>query len=223
MVHVARCGLLVVMNVVMVSLNITEAHPVPHDLIVRVYNGVGVAGGELERARRVAEEIYWRAGLRLYWRECRASVRPDKADVDRCADALQPHEVVIRLAVGRMGVHGTALGYALVDGAAQAGTMSTVFVDRVKATAGRLRVERPVLLGRTLAHEIGHLLLGTNSHAERGLMRAWWSGPALHRGGTEWVFSADEARHMTAALAVRVSGAADRSLRAALSTHTSPG
>jgi hypothetical protein len=28
------------------------------------------------------------------------------------------------------------------------------------------------VLGRALAHEIGHFLLGTRTHAERGLMRA---------------------------------------------------
>ena len=31
------------------------------------------------------------------------------------------------------------------------------------------------ILGRVTAHEIGHLLIGTNSHAPSGLMRASWN------------------------------------------------
>jgi len=37
----------------------------------------------------------------------------------------------------------------------------------------------PVILGHAAAHEIGHLLLGSNSHSPFGLMRARWSGQDL--------------------------------------------
>jgi len=30
-----------------------------------------------------------------------------------------------------------------------------------------------------MAHELGHLLLGTSSHAQAGLMRAFWSDQTL--------------------------------------------
>jgi len=33
---------------------------------------------------------------------------------------------------------------------------------------------RPVLLGHVLAHEIGHILQGTDRHSETGLMKARW-------------------------------------------------
>jgi hypothetical protein len=38
--------------------------------------------------------------------------------------------------------------------------------------APRLRLEMGRLLGRSLAHELGHYLLGTKGHTEMGLMRA---------------------------------------------------
>jgi hypothetical protein len=34
-------------------------------------------------------------------------------------------------------------------------------------------------LGAVIAHEIGHLLLGSNSHAPFGIMRAHWQGEEL--------------------------------------------
>jgi hypothetical protein len=32
-----------------------------------------------------------------------------------------------------------------------------------------------IILGHAMAHELGHLLLGTNSHSSDGLMRAQWN------------------------------------------------
>jgi hypothetical protein len=38
----------------------------------------------------------------------------------------------------------------------------------------------PVILGSVLAHELGHLLLGLNSHSATGIMRAAWGPEELH-------------------------------------------
>jgi hypothetical protein len=52
-------------------------------------------------------------------------------------------------------------------------------------------------LGVVMAHEIGHLLLGSNSHSARGVMRAEWSQQLLEGiyEGREG-FSAAESRRM---------------------------
>jgi len=44
-------------------------------------------------------------------------------------------------------------------------------VIKLESTSGVLAA---VILGDAMAHELGHLLLGTNSHSESGLMRARW-------------------------------------------------
>jgi hypothetical protein len=47
------------------------------------------------------------------------------------------------------------------------------------------------LLGRAIAHELGHLLLGTTSHEREGLMRAYWLADEVRRRFTrDWTFSA---------------------------------
>src|SRR3970282_1353415 len=51
------------------------------------------------------------------------------------------------------------------------------------------------VLGRAIAHEIGHLLLNTNSHPEAGLMRAAWSRSELRRNATDdWRFREEDAK-----------------------------
>src|SRR5690348_6263299 len=53
------------------------------------------------------------------------------------------------------------------------------------------------LLGYVAAHEIGHLLLGTNSHAVAGIMHAHWTaGELTSTKLREMVFLASEAREM---------------------------
>ena len=47
------------------------------------------------------------------------------------------------------------------------------------------------LVGRVSAHEIGHLLLGTNAHATHGLMRASWDVTRIDRG--DWDFTVEDA------------------------------
>jgi hypothetical protein len=52
-----------------------------------------------------------------------------------------------------------------------------------------------------IAHEVGHLLLGSGYHADAGVMRAEWPDALLHREGDEWRFSMLEAARMQRALA----------------------
>ncbi|PYV32761.1 MAG: hypothetical protein DMG22_12175 [Acidobacteria bacterium] len=63
------------------------------------------------------------------------------------------------------------------------GTCTTsIFHDRVISMAEGANATLAVLLGRAMAHEIGHLLLGANSHSRTGIMRASWSGESSNGG-----------------------------------------
>ena len=54
------------------------------------------------------------------------------------------------------------------------------------------------IVGRVSAHEIGHLLLGTNAHASHGLMRPSWEVQRLDRG--DWDFTIEDAAAIRARL-----------------------
>ena len=55
------------------------------------------------------------------------------------------------------------------------GRIAYVFYDRIKrvAVSHQASVERA--LGHVIAHELGHLLIGVNSHSNEGLMRPGWN------------------------------------------------
>ena len=58
---------------------------------------------------------------------------------------------------------------------------ATVFRDRVLALAQSGRYPEAVLLGHAIAHELGHLLLNSSTHARYGLMAARWRDTELDR------------------------------------------
>ena len=59
-----------------------------------------------------------------------------------------------------------------------------------------------VLLGRAMAHEIGHLLLGANSHSLNGIMRGHWSVHEFRLNARiDMLFITEHSRRMKALLA----------------------
>jgi hypothetical protein len=64
------------------------------------------------------------------------------------------------------------LGFAIeCDGAEPC--PASVFYDRVSAIAKGGSAALPVLLAQAMAHELGHLLLGSHSHSRAGIIRSF--------------------------------------------------
>jgi hypothetical protein len=157
-------------------------------LVVRVYDNAGVLAGDRQRAIKRANEILARAEVAIDWRDCPAGAAWMHAG---CADMPRPGELSVRLVrTPKNDANPRALGSALIDKVTGRGTLATVFVDRIRGVAQQGKTDPWAIVGRVMAHEIGHLLLGTNSHSETGLMREMWALKDLLRGHPDdWLFS----------------------------------
>jgi hypothetical protein len=167
---------------------------------VRTYDYAGATGGDLAAARGEVEQIFRSASIAVRWIDCRV---PGRTGGEPCTEALAPgRDLMLRLVErtpaadagpGRI----APLGESLVDREERGGVLMTVDVFPIRAIAGRTSTGAAVLLGRAIAHEIGHLLLGSGEHARLGLMRALWSHDEL-RGAkpASWGFSSREAAQM---------------------------
>jgi hypothetical protein len=164
-------------------------------LVVHLYDATGLSASELEVARVDAGHALTSIGIEPIWRPCHAG---------GCIPRPKPHDVVIRIVKsGPWSVEGS-LGFSTIDTREQRGTLATILADRVQTMAAEAGVERGALLGRVMAHEIGHLLLGTTSHGRRGLMRARWSTTELQRNEPfDWMFSGKESDSMRRHLLAR--------------------
>jgi hypothetical protein len=177
-------------------------------LTVRLYNTAGVADPELQAARRAAELILRDTGLAVVFRQCASRVAAT-APVDACSESLAPTEVVVRVIdapVFNTTLHPEAYGVTYVIRDIDRGWLATVFSDRIAAAAARVDVDPGTLLGRVMAHEVGHLLLGHGYHGESGVMRAEWSDELLSRASGEWRFTTIEVARLHRVLAALARG-----------------
>jgi hypothetical protein len=184
--------------------------PTPLPIVIRWSPQVPLPGNGAE-ARRRAGNILRQAGISVLWRECRPLQETRGRTPAECREPLQANEVILRIVLaGSTDLASRArssLGESLVDVAGNGGWFSTIYADRVTAMARLAGVDSTEVLSCAIAHEIGHLLLGTRTHAGRGLMRALWSVADFRRNvALDWLFSADEARMMRETIARRVLG-----------------
>ncbi len=172
---------------------------------IRTYDRAGISVSDLESAIAAAKGILEASGLEMTWHACEVALARNAAHP--CAAPLAPNEIAVRIVrlTTDAGYRGELpLGYSLVDTAARAGSLATIYIDRVAWLAAAAGVDSPVVLGRALAHEIGHLLLGTNAHSHAGLMRAVWSCEALQRNRRrDWLFAPADALAIRQAVRLR--------------------
>jgi hypothetical protein len=146
----------------------------PAIVTVRVYTTAAVAPPVRSRALAAAARALADADVDFAWKLCDL---PAGADRSACERPIGQAELALRFidsgAVGHASRR--ALGDALVDARTGSGTLATIYVDRVQWLAAESGADIATLLGRAVAHEITHLLLGSNRHARGGLMRAVWT------------------------------------------------
>lgn len=197
-------GLVVVVSTWFVSGSGAHAQAVAAQrVVVRSYNTFGLPLSMLDHAESTARDLLREAGIDSSWRNCRTTDGPSSQAGDLCNEVLSASEVIVRVvAAPRAITEVEVLGYSHVDAYRRQGTLATVFADRVRALAAALRVEEGTLFGRAIAHEVGHLLLGTLEHSETGLMRSAWN--TAGRRQSDWFFSSSEAARMRAGLEARV-------------------
>ena len=183
------------------QVNVDEAAPT---LTVRVYR-TSVRPSEFRTASERAGRVLLAAGIGVAWVQCFPG---DQAPLSaNCQRPLSQSEVIVQpihATDANSARHPESLGFSLIDVQAGAGTVATVYTDRVAMLARKAGVERLDVLAWAMAHEIGHLLLGTSRHAARGLMRERWTRAEMRRQlRQDWSFSVDEGQKMRRTLRSR--------------------
>ena len=163
-------------------------------LVVRIYDAYNVPSDRLTTARTTVEGIMKGAGVAVTWPRC------------PCLSPVGPGELVIRITASIPASAPGSLAFSFVDLGLKAGTLTTVFADRVQALATLAGVDEGEVLGRVMAHEIAHLLIGTHDHSSRGLMRGEWRASELAgHHAADWLLSSAESRQIRVAIRRRSS------------------
>ena len=163
---------------------------------VSVYNDAGAPADLLVQAENIATRVFEQAGVNVKWINCPV-VAPGSPDAAICRKAIFPTHFQQRIVPPHPGLSESSFGvsYLSPEGI---GCYSYVFYARIAEQHRRNEQNAAVLLGHVMAHEIAHLLLGTNSHSASGIMRAHWYPQELASADKGLLlFTPDQARAMT--------------------------
>jgi len=156
---------MLITGILTAGLNAHAHDPKPADVTVYVKGDNTAPSSVDQEARATATWMFARVGVRVLWHngEPKAGTASDN-----------PMTIQVRFTTeAPAGVSQGALARALPFG--EGGVAITVMFDRIRWVARRSNREAPIL-AHVLAHEIGHVLEGTDAHAQIGVMKAHWNG-----------------------------------------------
>lgn len=159
-------------------------------LLVVVYDDGHVDKGVVERAEKDAERVFRQAGVSVQWRNANWEQVGNRSSVEgslRLDLHILPRARTLRDEV---------FGIAFV-GENGVGQQADVFYEAIEKTNSHHAQDRAVLLGAVMAHELGHLLLGSHAHTATGIMLGNWDESALRLVATGMAgFNAEQGRAM---------------------------
>jgi hypothetical protein len=175
-------------------------------ITIRVHNYAQIDTSDLLKTEQITDDIFRETGVEAAWLECSAGDAPAKDPA--CEIPMTPMDLELNLLPRSMSqrflLGADRFGVALEDAQGGLGFDAWIFCDLVKDAAAKKHLTPSVLLGTVIAHELGHLLLSTNSHSAFGIMRAKWSNEELsaveHRA---MYFSSSESARIQKAVTAR--------------------
>lgn len=142
-------------------------------LRVSVFIRSPILPSTLERAEGQAGTILRDVGVEVIWLNCPQDALRETS-FGRCAEASFPSHLHLSILRVSRGLKASSVGisFSAEDGR---GCYADLFYEPIQQLQEETQVSSSVILGHAMAHELGHLLLGTNSHSPNGLMRAHWT------------------------------------------------
>jgi hypothetical protein len=137
--------------------------------------------GTLIQAEHTAQEIFKQAGVDVVWVNC-GFVPAEMQIGSTCQTTVFPTHLQLRVVRHSRNMRDSIFGVSFIDEGGS-GCYSDVFFEPAKELHERFQISLGALLGHVMAHEIAHLLLGTNAHSPTGIMRPHWNEQDLASAG----------------------------------------
>ena len=137
---------------------------------ISVFNDSGISSEILKEAEKVSSQVFEESGIHVDWVTCFPAEEAPGGEV-ACRQAAFPQHLHLRIVRRSLSLKDSTLGisYLLSDGT---GCQADIFYEGIEKLRHETFVDPAIILGHVAAHEIGHLLLGNNSHSPWGIMRA---------------------------------------------------
>ncbi|MGO8786338.1 MAG: hypothetical protein ACLQVL_03005 [Terriglobia bacterium] len=167
-------------------------------ITLRIYNYSHVPPRMLRKAEEQAATIFDQSGVNTRWVDCPTSADEFVLYPD-CQGPLTPEDLLVNILPAAMAVKSTAsgdaLGFASIPPERDCSRSASLFFDRIQEISRSADVSPELVLGPVMAHEAGHLLLGSNSHSAWGIMQAVWGSDNIQTMARSVVGFTDSQRH----------------------------
>ncbi len=138
-------------------------------ITIRFFNYAQLPAKTLNSAKDRVTAIYHRTGIEVDWVECPVGDQ-DPSVYPACTEVWDATHLFLHLLPQASKTTKVERAGESLLGA----RMAKIYWDRVRQHSGRLQVEPEWILAYVIAHEVGHLLLGSNSHSPTGIMAGKW-------------------------------------------------
>lgn len=163
--------LLLVVSAEGIALASTEGNEVV-EVTVLVHDRAKATYSVIEAGEAEAGRIFGAAGIHVHWVDC------SKGGV--CHHQLGASEYALNIVAEGKTSSDLVYGVAFL-GPAGEGKYCDIFLRRIEAATNTLGENVARLLGAVMAHELGHLILGSHAHTYHGIMSGIWTQIALQR------------------------------------------
>ncbi|HKR83242.1 MAG TPA: hypothetical protein VJS37_03650 [Terriglobales bacterium] len=160
---------------------------------VQVYDLANLQPSTLQRFARSIQEILSATGISIDVVLCA------RTTAGSCETPGNREQLILRVAQGSAKKMNNLcyppLGVSFADDSG--GKYASIFLESIKGSAADANVPWPTVLDYAAVHEIGHLLLGSQAHTARGIMKARWDTNdfvAMYQGRLH--FSVEQIRHL---------------------------
>jgi len=166
---IATLGLIMLCSAQVVAAN---GHRKLVRLQVSVFNRAPISPETIERAEGEAGRVFRDVGIEVIWLNCPQDTEREAA-LGRCEEVSFPFHLHLGILRASRGLKVSTVGISFFGKDGQ-GCYADLFNDVIQQLQEETHVPAAAILGHAMAHELGHLLLGTSSHTPIGLMRAHW-------------------------------------------------
>lgn len=142
-------------------------------ITVRVFNYAGIPPDAMARAEHEMIRIFSTTGIQAHWLNCTLSPAT-VLDTAICPGSWRWTDLLLRLIpLATADRSNNSLGFSLPS--SEGGIMAVIFYDRIEELRQAGVAGAGEILGYAVAHEVGHLLLGSAIHSSAGIMSSPWS------------------------------------------------
>jgi hypothetical protein len=191
-VQLVGLGMGLLLPVTGAAQGLPEASPVVR---VSVFDDANVGTTVLRKAEREAGRVFRQAHIEVIWIQCPQDTA-EHTPFGSCTEVSYPVHLHLRVGARSHNAKKSTVGMSFQSGDGR-GCYTDLFLEPTLELQAESHVGAAIILGHAMAHELGHLLLGSSSHYRDGLMRAHWEpGDLAQAARGRLLFSSEESTGM---------------------------